>query len=314
MGEYSCCGLGLLSLCGQRDEGTGGLQGLHDNKPFSNRWRRNVDHLCTSRNSTETSESKLLWWLLSLSGLCDRTRPFRYHCVALRSTSYLLPPWQPGHETANLAIVHQTPRVLILWVTTDFLSFLIVACYALHTGCSAEEIAVWWRDVSEFIPKTCQDCRWKSSVPKIATWMHCGKWTMSPLMSMCTLMPLFCRTSCSKFCAHSVGGSANGPRRPLYLMRLGKLCSRKEKRGSTWLTWVHDKGLINFACSFSAGKEELPLRKIFVQSLTLSFPRRMYSLPKPTPTFDFWEKSSSNVATRWYCLLQRLVGRGSWLP
>jgi hypothetical protein len=32
-----------------------------------------------------------------------------------------------------------------------------VACYALHTGCSVEEIAVWWRDVSEFIPKTCQD-------------------------------------------------------------------------------------------------------------------------------------------------------------
>ena len=82
IGECSCCGLGLLSLCGQRDQGTCGLQGLHDNKSFSNRWRRNVDHLCTSRNSTETSESKLLWWLLSLPGLCDRISSFRHHCAA----------------------------------------------------------------------------------------------------------------------------------------------------------------------------------------------------------------------------------------
>ena len=53
----------------------------------------------------------------------------------------------------HVSIILETPRVLILRVTTKIIKFVIVAGHAPHTGHTQEEIEQWWTDIPKAIPK-----------------------------------------------------------------------------------------------------------------------------------------------------------------
>ena len=54
----------------------------------------------------------------------------------------------------HVSIILETPRILILRITTKIVNFLIVAGHAPHTGSTQEEISHWWDSISSAIPKT----------------------------------------------------------------------------------------------------------------------------------------------------------------
>ncbi len=76
----------------------------------------------------------------------DRTRP---HGVIQDDSGKDIPvSFHPSH----LAILHTSPRQLIVKVHTPALKCLVMAGHAPHSGASHEDVETWWKEFSSHVP------------------------------------------------------------------------------------------------------------------------------------------------------------------
>ena len=148
----------VLSLCGQRDDTECGIQGPARQEMLLQQLH---EEQITIFALQETRLRKLHQAHAEKYFLFRAKATDKGQCGILVGISKTLtfasttsgPPRQFKFKEEHISVVSQSPRLLILRVSTPALRCILVAGHAPHSGNSVEELHQWWESVTDAIPQ-----------------------------------------------------------------------------------------------------------------------------------------------------------------